>query len=390
MWALCDSISKSVGADAYHIYVLDQSEQSLLHWDVTNEECGNECEFAVNELLHDHSQQQEQNQDPSQQQQQQQQPRKRRLRHWSASAINLKIGVGKSVPGYIAKEKKTVLLNDLKDIAKDPRFPEGVGVGADQAVSFLGQPILQADKKLIGVLTLLRFDRQVTTGPSRTTSAWGESKPMTTIFNVLTPEPSTKDSSPEPELPVVKEASPEVEADMAVEEAGTSPDSPGGPTSSPESVKSSDGAKSSQLDNGAAHGATAPLSVQCGADHTLPVPQFSPRRSSNASSTMSTQPPLSSAPLSPRRASSVSTTSTQGFRLRDNQFAEEDEEIVSSYLVWGGIAMYYAELYVGLSKMRDLKKFLLGVVVSIFDEMATDKVVSRILAKAKELVHADR
>jgi len=99
---------------------------------------------------------------------------------------------------------------------------------------------------------------------------------------------------------------------------------------------------------------------------------------------------LSSAPLSPRRASSVSTTSTQGFRLRDNQFAEEDEEIVSSYLVWGGIAMYYAELYVGLSKMRDLKKFLLGVVVSIFDEMATDKVVSRILAKAKELVHADR
>ena len=71
-------------------------------------------------------------------------------------------------------------------------------------------------------------------------------------------------------------------------------------------------------------------------------------------------------------------------------FAEEDEEIASSYLVWGGIAMYYAEMYVGLKKMRDLNTFLLEVVESIFAEIATDTVVSRILTKAKQLVEADR
>jgi cAMP and cAMP-inhibited cGMP 3',5'-cyclic phosphodiesterase 10 len=81
---------------------------------------------------------------------------------------------------------------------------------------------------------------------------------------------------------------------------------------------------------------------------------------------------------------------TQEFRLQDLVFAEEDEEISSSYLVWGGIAMYYAEMYVGLRKMRNLNDFLLDVIKSLFKDISTDAVVARIMAYAKQLVDADR
>ena len=47
-------------------------------------------------------------------------------------------------------------------------------------------------------------------------------------------------------------------------------------------------------------------------------------------------------------------------------FHEEDEEIVSSYLVWGGIAVHYADMYHVLAKQRSLQSFLLAVVKSIF------------------------
>lgn len=49
-----------------------------------------------------------------------------------------------------------------------------------------------------------------------------------------------------------------------------------------------------------------------------------------------------------------------------SQFHEEDEEIVSSYLVWGGIALHYADMYHALNKQRNLHQFLLTVVKSIF------------------------
>lgn len=47
-------------------------------------------------------------------------------------------------------------------------------------------------------------------------------------------------------------------------------------------------------------------------------------------------------------------------------FHEEDEEIASSYLVWGGIALHYADMYFALAKQRNLHQFLLTVVRSIF------------------------
>lgn len=43
-------------------------------------------------------------------------------------------------------------------------------------------------------------------------------------------------------------------------------------------------------------------------------------------------------------------------------FHEEDEEIVNSYLVWGGIALHYAELYHNMTKQRRLNEFMLSVV----------------------------
>jgi cAMP and cAMP-inhibited cGMP 3',5'-cyclic phosphodiesterase 10 len=47
---------------------------------------------------------------------------------------------------------------------------------------------------------------------------------------------------------------------------------------------------------------------------------------------------------------------------RHDPFHEEDEEIASSYLVWGGIALHYAQLYLSMNKQRKLNDFLLAVV----------------------------
>lgn len=43
-------------------------------------------------------------------------------------------------------------------------------------------------------------------------------------------------------------------------------------------------------------------------------------------------------------------------------FHEEDEEISQSYLVWGGIALHYAHLYLSQDRQRRLNDFLLTVV----------------------------
>lgn len=43
-------------------------------------------------------------------------------------------------------------------------------------------------------------------------------------------------------------------------------------------------------------------------------------------------------------------------------FHEEDEEIGTSYLVWGGIALHYAQLYNVMNKQKKLNDFLLAVV----------------------------
>ena len=56
----------------------------------------------------------------------------------------------------------------------------------------------------------------------------------------------------------------------------------------------------------------------------------------------------------------------KGDASNESQFHEEDEEIVSSYLVWGGIALHYADMYHALNKQRNLHQFLLTVVKSIF------------------------
>lgn len=43
-------------------------------------------------------------------------------------------------------------------------------------------------------------------------------------------------------------------------------------------------------------------------------------------------------------------------------FHEEDEEIACSYLVWGGIALHYAHLFLNMNKQKKLNDFLLAVV----------------------------
>ncbi|XP_070554826.1 probable 3',5'-cyclic phosphodiesterase pde-5 isoform X3 [Ptychodera flava] len=72
-------------------------------------------------------------------------------------------------------------------------------------------------------------------------------------------------------------------------------------------------------------------------------------------------------------------------------FGEEDEEIASSYLVWGGIGLYYAEMYQNMQKQRKLNEFLLAVTKSIFQDIVSmDTVIMKIMNYAQKLVNADR
>ncbi|KAJ4431360.1 hypothetical protein ANN_19957, partial [Periplaneta americana] len=76
---------------------------------------------------------------------------------------------------------------------------------------------------------------------------------------------------------------------------------------------------------------------------------------------------------------------------RSDPFHEEDEEIASSYLVWGGIALHYAQLYLSMNKQRKLNDFLLAVVKSIFQDMVSmDALIMKIMNFAQRLVDADR
>ncbi|XP_063873308.1 probable 3',5'-cyclic phosphodiesterase pde-5 isoform X2 [Scylla paramamosain] len=80
------------------------------------------------------------------------------------------------------------------------------------------------------------------------------------------------------------------------------------------------------------------------------------------------------------------------YRRRGSEsFHTEDEEIVNSYLVWGGIALHYAELYHSMVKQRTLNEFILSVVKSIFQDMVSmDTLIMKVMNFAQRLVNADR
>ena len=75
----------------------------------------------------------------------------------------------------------------------------------------------------------------------------------------------------------------------------------------------------------------------------------------------------------------------------DTEFQAEDEEIANSYLVWGEVAIHYAESYGKVETQKDLSAFLLNIVRSIFMEMVSmDALILKIMNFAQKLVSADR
>jgi cAMP and cAMP-inhibited cGMP 3',5'-cyclic phosphodiesterase 10 len=75
----------------------------------------------------------------------------------------------------------------------------------------------------------------------------------------------------------------------------------------------------------------------------------------------------------------------------DSPFYDEDEEIVNSYLVWGEVAIHYAEIYGRVGRQKDMSGFLLSIVKSIFMEMVSmDALIIKIMNFAQKLVSADR
>ena len=60
-------------------------------------------------------------------------------------------------------------------------------------------------------------------------------------------------------------------------------------------------------------------------------------------------------------------------------------------MVWGEVAIYYADLYGKVGRQKDLSGFLLSIVRSIFMEMVSmDSLIIKIMNFAQTLVSADR
>ncbi|XP_063700133.1 probable 3',5'-cyclic phosphodiesterase pde-5 isoform X2 [Culicoides brevitarsis] len=73
------------------------------------------------------------------------------------------------------------------------------------------------------------------------------------------------------------------------------------------------------------------------------------------------------------------------------KFFEQEEELVYSYLVWGGVALHYADCFTTMEKQKKLNDFLLVVVRSMFQDMVSmDTLMTKIMNFAQRLVNADR
>merc|ERR1719167_802346 len=76
---------------------------------------------------------------------------------------------------------------------------------------------------------------------------------------------------------------------------------------------------------------------------------------------------------------------------KGSAFTDDDIEIVNSYLVWGGVAIRYADHYSKVQHQKSVNDFLLSVVKSIFQEMISmDTLIVQIMNQAQKLVDADR
>ncbi|RDD45317.1 putative 3',5'-cyclic phosphodiesterase pde-5 [Trichoplax sp. H2] len=77
--------------------------------------------------------------------------------------------------------------------------------------------------------------------------------------------------------------------------------------------------------------------------------------------------------------------------VNNSQFNKEDEETISSFLLWAGAALYYAGMYHSMEKERKLNEFLLTMTKSIFQDIVSmDTVITKIMNYAQKLVDADR
>lgn len=72
-------------------------------------------------------------------------------------------------------------------------------------------------------------------------------------------------------------------------------------------------------------------------------------------------------------------------------FFQQEEELVYSYLIWGGVALHYADCFTTMEKQKKLNDFLLVVVRSMFQDMVSmDTLMMKIMNFAQRLVNADR
>ncbi|XP_013786130.1 probable 3',5'-cyclic phosphodiesterase pde-5 [Limulus polyphemus] len=77
----------------------------------------------------------------------------------------------------------------------------------------------------------------------------------------------------------------------------------------------------------------------------------------------------------------------------DEEFQDEDEEVLNSYLLWGGIAFHYAELYTNMARQKKLNNFLLTLVSFVlggFRVLITLLLLVYFQTFAQKLVDADR
>jgi len=116
LYELSKSISSTVSADGFNLYLVDETGQSMRLFNAENDD------------------------------------------EQAACFIPIRIGVGHCLAGYVASAKQTVRLDEIHKLDKE-KYPDGLYVKDDKVTAVMAHPIINATGTLLGVVEFYRNDQ---------------------------------------------------------------------------------------------------------------------------------------------------------------------------------------------------------------------------------------
>jgi len=118
LFELCKSISSTVAADGFNLYLVDETGLNMRLFNPENDD------------------------------------------EQAAYFVPIRIGIGRCIAGYVAWSKETLRINDFSTL-NDEKYPDGLYVKDDKVTCVMAHPIINASGTLLGVVEFVRIDSSV-------------------------------------------------------------------------------------------------------------------------------------------------------------------------------------------------------------------------------------